>query len=414
MGMIKPTDGLDDIMFVLDFGRRVNMAYHRGHAHVFASDANQRGQILTERKAQVFEADAIGVKPGDKLHTSFGHFMATASAYGFLSHCECRLSFNNHGPYRAAAGEMIVRDLVDLAECDYPWMDGVAAGIEHNNLTVPVIMKDTHFHIMDDWGSFEASPSYDSSNIVGLGLYTSDFLSDGHIPVHMDSATELADYFDHLRDEMTEATTEMWKMMAGWTREQMIDAGLLVYYGVCKDLAHFAGVYDQDEWFTIDERAQRFKPLFNDEYGNGNIAEIVGYVSLQSQNLSEYHMAKFSDARGEMWTPIPYSVLADDEWTSTMGPYRNGTTSLPEKTGPYTTTRGKLSMEECNTLAKEFQPAAWDLRHYDDDTFVKFHPDDPRAHEVYRAAQASSATLQDKGAGVTQADLEPLRAAAGR
>ena len=174
---------------------------------------------------------------------------------------------------------MLVRDLVDLAECDYPWMDGVASEIEFNNLTVPVIMKDTHFHIVDDWGSFEATPSYDAANITALGVYTSDYLSDGYIPVHMDSACELADYLDDLREKMTEATTGMWKMMAGWTREQMIDAGLLVYYGVLKDLAHYAGVYEQDDWFTVDERAQRFKPLFNDEYGNHLIAEIVGLVS---------------------------------------------------------------------------------------------------------------------------------------
>jgi hypothetical protein len=414
MGMLKPTDAIDDVLYVLDFGERINLGYHRAHAHTFASDAAQRGQILTERLAQVFEADALGVTPGDRLHTSFGHFMATASAYGFLSHCECRLSFNNHGPYKTASGEMLVRDLVDLAECDYPWMDGIAAEIEFNNLTIPVIMKDTHFHIVDDWGSFEASPHYDASNIVALGLYTSDYLSDGYQPVHMDSASDLADFFDHLREEMTEATTGMWTMMAGWTREQMIDAGLLVYYAVLKDLAHYAGTYEQDDWFTIDERVQRFKPLFNDEYGGSLIAEIVGLVSLSSQNQSEYHMAKFSDARGEMWTPVPYSVLVDDEWTSTVGPIGPGSTSLPAKTAGYTTSRGKLSQDECNRLAREVRPRGWDLRHYDDDAWVKNHPDDPRAQELYAAAQADSAVLRDRGAGVTQSELEELRTAAVR
>ncbi len=81
MGMLRPTDALDDVMFVLDFGRRVNMAYHRSHAHVFPSDSNQRAQVHTERQTQTFEADALGVKPGDRLHTAFGHFMATVSAY---------------------------------------------------------------------------------------------------------------------------------------------------------------------------------------------------------------------------------------------------------------------------------------------------------------------------------------------
>ena len=53
---------------------------------------------------------------------------------------------------------MLVRDCFDLAEGDYPWMDGIAPEIPHNNLTIPVIMKDTHFNIVDDWGCFEATP----------------------------------------------------------------------------------------------------------------------------------------------------------------------------------------------------------------------------------------------------------------
>jgi hypothetical protein len=394
MGMIKATDAVDDVAFVLNFGRRLNLAYHRGNGHILPSDANQRDQVHSARQTAAFEDAAIGVSAGDKLHTALGRFMAAMSAYGFLSHCECRLSFCNHGPYRTRGGhEMLVRDAVDLAECDYPWMDGVAAGIEHNNLTVPVVMKDTHFNMVDDWGSFEATPSYDPTNIVAVGLFTSDYLSEGYIPLHMDNASDLADHLDNLREQMEEATTGMWKMMAGWTRDQMIDAGLLVYYGTQKELAHFAGVYDQDDWFTVEDRAQRFKPLMNDEYGGALIAEIVGLVSMSSQNRSEHHMAKFSDARGEMWTPIPYSVLADDEWTSTVGPIRGGSTSLPEKTAKYTTTRGKLTQELCNQFAREFSSTAHSLRHYDDDTWVKFHPDDPKAAELEAAARGSSAAV---------------------
>lgn len=406
MGMLKPTDAIDDVTFVLDFCDRINLAYHRSHAHDLPSDAGQRGQILTERQAQVFEADAFRVTPGDRLHQSFGQFMATASAYGFLSHCECRLSFNNHGPYKTTGGgEMLVRDMVDLAECDYPWMDEVASTVEYNNLTIPVIMKDTHFTIVDDWGSFEATPAYDAENITAVGCYTSDFLSDGWQPVAMGSADALADFFDRTRQEMSEATTRMWKMMAGWTRDQMIDAGSLVYYAVIKDLAHYAGVYEQDDWFTIDERVQRFKPLFNDEYGNHLIAEIVGLVSMSSQNGSEYRMAKHNDGRADMWTPIPYSVLIDDEWTSTVGAIQPGSTSLPAKSAKYTTTRGKLSQDECNAQAAAFRPGGWDQRHLDDDWWVKNHAEDPRAQDGYRRAQATSRTLHESGSGLLQADL---------
>ena len=35
-------------------------------------------------------------------------------------------------------------------------------------------MKDTHFNIVDDWGSFEANPPTTTTNLVSVGLYTSD------------------------------------------------------------------------------------------------------------------------------------------------------------------------------------------------------------------------------------------------
>jgi len=297
-----------------------------------------------------------------------------------------------NGPYKLANGnEMLVRDALDLAECDYPWMDGVAANIGVNNLTATVVMKDTHFHMVDDWASFEATPSYDPANMVAVGLYTSDHLSDGYIPLHMDNASALTEFLHTLTDELEDATAKMWKSMAGWSRDQMIDAGLLVYAGVLKDLAHFAGVYEQDDWFKVEDRVQRFKPLFNDEYGGSLIAEIVGFVSMSSQNRPPYHMARYSDAPSEMWTSIPYSVLVDDEWTASVGPIRSGSTSLPEKTAKWTTTRGKLTDEENNRLAREFSSTVHDLRHYDDDTWTKFHPDDPKAAELENAASGVSA-----------------------
>lgn len=392
MGMIKPTDGVEDMMDVLDFTRRLNLAFHRSEAHIMPSDGNHKDQIHTARQTEFFEDGALGVTPGDKLHSSFTKFMAAVSAYGFLSHCECRLSFCNNGPYKTRDGnEMLVRDALDLSECDYPWMDGAASEIEFNNLTIPVIMKDTHFNMVDDWGSFEAEPSYDNDNLVAVGVYTSDFLSDGFIPVHMDSASELADYLDDQREKMEAATATMWKMMAGWSREQMIDAGLLVYYGTMKDVAHFAGVYEQDDWFLVDERTQRFKPLMNDEYGNSVIAELVGLISMTSQNRGPHRMARYSGEPGEMWTSIPYSVLADDEWTPSVGPIVAGSTSLPAKTAKWTTTRGKLTQDECNAAAKEFHSQAFDLRYYDDDVWVKNNPDDPRAAELEAASRGASA-----------------------
>jgi len=410
MGMINPTDGIEDVKYVLDFAQRVNRSYHRQSGYTLNSDMNNRAQLLPERTLQVFEADALGCKPGDKLHTAVVKFLATASQYAFLKNCECRLGIHNSGPYKVGDKEMLVRDFVDLAEGDYPWLDGVASEIEHNNITLPVIMKDTHFNIVDDWGSFEATPSYDHDNMVAVGLYTSDYLSNGYIPVHMENASDMADYLDHMRDQMQRVTAELWKRMAGWSREQMIDAGLLVYYSVPKDLAHIAGVYDTNDWMLVEERVQRMRPLFNDEYGNFAIAELVGYISLSSQQESPYTMSKWSGQSSDMWSKIPNSVLYNDNYTASVGPIRGGSSALPPKTGKYTTTRGKLTQDEANALARGFTPStiAGNFVNYDDQ-WVKYNAGTPEADALYRATQENSFQIKGKGSMLRADDVAALR-----
>ncbi len=66
-------------------------------------------------------------------------------------------------------------------------------------------------------------------------------LSEGHVPVGMGSADELAATFESLTEKFRVATVALWKRMAGWSRDQMMDAGALVYFSLIKDFAHVAG-----------------------------------------------------------------------------------------------------------------------------------------------------------------------------
>lgn len=412
MGILRPTDGLDDLVFVQDFARRLNLSYHRNHAHHLPYEADLRAQILSERRVQVYEADAIAMKPGDRLHQAVQKFMATANAYSFLANCECRLGIFNHGPYKCGTDrEMLVRGFADLGEGDWPWLDGVAAEVTHNNLSLPFILKDTHFHIVDDWASFEATPGYDHANVVAVGCYTSDFLSEGDIPVAMDNASTLADFLENEEQILHRATRALWQETAGWTRDQMLDAGAMVYFGVAKDLFHVAGIFELADWNVIDERVQRFKPLLNDEYARDFLGELLGYISLPSQTLSPYTMVKHSDAPASMWSPVPYSVLANDEFTPTSGPMRPGSTTLEPKKSTWTTTRGKLTLDEYNAAAKEFTPKICQAPYrFLDDAWVKHNYETPVADELYRIDQESSRTLAGRGAAVTREDIEQIRA----
>ncbi|MBL6749869.1 MAG: hypothetical protein ISP90_05070 [Nevskia sp.] len=411
LGLLRNDDAAEDVAYVMDFTRRFNLAYHRGDAHLTNKDFGDRSQLLPERTLQVFEADLFEVQPGDRLHTAATQLTSQLAQYSFLAHCECRIGIHNSGPYRFGDGrELLVRDWFDLAEGDYPWLDGIATGLPHNNLSIPVVLCGTHFHLVDDWGSFECEPAYSADNVVAVGLYTSDALTEGYQPVAMEDRDTLAATMERYRDIVKQATADLWKRIAGWSRDQMMDGGALVYSTVVKDFAHLAGIYDPAEWMCIDERAARFKPMLNDEYGRDALGELVGLLSVPTQQVNEYSMARTSNAAHHMMSALPYSVLAGGGFAPGAGPLQPGSSSLPPKTGAYTTSRGRLELAEYNRLAADFRPRAQapEFRYLDDE-WVKSHWRTPQADALYRLSQEHSRSLRGQGAGLRRADLARLK-----
>jgi len=99
-------------------------------------------------------------------------FLATISQYGFLVSCESRISLTNSGPYRVDdRHQLVVRDFMDLAECSLP--GSTACGRRTLQLPdVPTLVRDCRFRLVDDWGSFEATPEFTAEHLAGIGLYT--------------------------------------------------------------------------------------------------------------------------------------------------------------------------------------------------------------------------------------------------
>ena len=410
IGVITPADAIEDLVYVMDFWKRYQLAWHRNHGHLTARDFGQRSQILPERRVQVFHADLYPCEAGDELHEAANAFMASASQYGFLISCESRISLCNSGPYKLADDvEMVVRDFMDLSESDFPWLDDVSACVPHNNLTVPMAVKDCHFYIMDDWGSFESKPDFKAEKVCGVGLYTSDNLSDGHQPLAMGSREELIAKFRELDGQVREATTALWKRIAAWSRDEMMDAGAITYFAMIKDLAHIAGCYEVDDWMKIDVRADRFRPLFNDEYSRDVLGEMVGYLSYPGQKMSEYTMAQHSDGPQRMYSHIPYSVLAGEPHTMTSGPMGDGISYLAPKKDVYTTTQGRMGLEEYNRRSRAAKPSLIDDRYrFLCETWTKYNAGTPLADEMYRIEQRGSRNLEGAGSMVQRADIQAI------
>lgn len=409
-GMLRPEDAAEDVAYVMDFWRRFKLAQQREDGHLNAREFGQRVQHFPERRIQCFHADLHACAPGDRLHRAAHAFLATASQYGFLVSCESRVTLNNSGPYKLDDNrELIIRDFSDLAQGDFPWLDGIADDIPYNNLTVTMEATGCHFYLMDDWGSFESRPEFTADKLTGVGLYTSDGLSEGHIPVGMGSADELAETFETLTEKLRAATVALWKRMASWSRDQMMDAGAIVYFSIIKDFAHVAGVYEVDDWMKIDVRADRFRPLLNDEFGRNFLGELVGLVSLPSQRLHDYAMMQHNNQPVRYISHIPYAVL-DEGGGESLGPIAEGISHLSDKVDRYVTTAGALTLADYNRQARMFRPVQMaDPYRYLCDTSIKYRPDSPAVDALYRLEQQRSRVLHDRGAGLSRAEVEALR-----
>ena len=410
-GVIKPTDAVEDICYVMDFWKRFQLSWHRNNGSLTNRMANHRAQIIPEQKVQVFHADTFECRKGDRLHTAAQAFMATVAQYGFLVSCESRLTIHNHGPYKIADNrEMIVRDFRELSEYDYPWLDRVGKNVPYNNLTVPMILEDCHVNLLDDWGSFETEPDMQAEHIVAVGLYTADNLSEGHIPVGMGSPEELTEKFIELTDILKTATTKLWEEMAAMTRDQQLEAGALTYFAVAKEMAHIAGVYDHNDWMKIDERAERFRPLLNDEYGNMFLGELVGYITCPSQKMHDYMMMQHTNQPARAISYIPYSVLSDDPSTPTVGHLASGVSTLPAKEDRYRTSQGVLTQDQYNRLSKEFVPEACSQENrFRCVDWVKYHSGTAEADALFEIEQRQSRNMKGKGSTLNRQDVESLR-----
>lgn len=414
MGVIRPQDAAEDIAYVLDFWRRYQLAWRRDDGHLTNLEGGHRSQVLPERQVQVMHADMFDCQDGDELHEAAINFTAAVSQYAVLIACESRVCMTNHGPYNLGENrELLVREFFDLGQGDLPWLDDIADELPFSRLTLATGVKDTHFYIVDDWGSYESKPEYKAQNLVSVGLYTSDDLSETHVPVGMASREELTTTLNDYAQKLKDVTTKLWERFAGYHREQLMDAGAFTYFAIIRDFAHVAGVYDQEDWFTIDERADRFRVLLNDEYGNEILGALFVPLSLNSHQQNEYQMMRHSGLPKRTYSPIPYTVLQaeDDDYVPSVGADLSpGVTYLPEKVDRYWTTRGTMTADELNQATSDFTPrlAGEDLR-YLDDAWVKYNFDTPLAASLYEVDQEQSRVLSGKGAGLRRNDVERLR-----
>jgi hypothetical protein len=428
-GLLRPEDNLEDLCFMVDFHHRYSRAYNRSNAHVWTLDANDISQTHEERTLQAFEADAF--EADEALRHAAAKFVAAGTQYSFLVHCESRVGLSASGPYRLGDRHLLhTRDFTKLSECDFSWLDGVAEGVTHNNLTITLITEGVGIEITD-WGTPYASPEDYQDRIVGVGLYTSDFLTDRYVPVGMDSAKELTETLRAITEELGVATRRLYSRFAEMTFDQMVEGGIYVYFQAASEATHLAGTYRQSDWEMIDERTRRFWPVYNEEYSLDAYVDHFAAMAGDLASASEYYLHpvsygvwRRSGAKGPLPAPgrnanlVPARVLRDHGYPRRVNPNGladvRGRSSLPAKSAPYTFSCGRLSEAEMNERARAFRSPLFESpwRNIDEQT-VKWHYAEPEVDALYRYAQEHSRLLRDRGASLRRADIDAIRREAG-
>ncbi len=429
LGLVRPEDNLEDLWTVVDWYERFSATYHRRDAHMWTLQGWDTSQDHEERVLQVFEADAF--EADGTLRDAAARFIAVATQYAFLVHCESRIGLQSMGPYRLDGRRLMhTRDFLKLSECDFSWLDGIGDGVPHNNLTTVLITDGVAVEI-NDFATAYTAPEHYQDCIVGVGLYTSDFLTDRYRPVGMDSRADLVDTLGALTEAMKQATGKLYRRFAAMSFDQMGEAGIYAYFQTAADVAHMAGTYDQPEWELIDDRTRRLWELYSEEYARdsylSNFSLMDGRHAAESEyylNPVSYRMWRRGGGQGDLPRAgrprplVPAYVLDDHDYPRRANPNGfadvKGSSSLPAKTGRYTFTRGQLTQDEMNRAAREYASplleAPW--RNIDDPT-VKYRWQRSDVDALYRYTQEHSRLLHDRGSALVRADLDRIRAEAG-
>ncbi|PTL60026.1 hypothetical protein [Paraconexibacter algicola] len=428
-GLLRPEDNLEDLWFMVDFHQRVTRTYNRASGNHWMLDAGDIAQIHEERQLQVFEADAFEADAA--LKTASQRFAAAATQYNFLIHCESRSGLASSGPYQLGGQRLMhVRDFLNMTECGLSWMDGVGTDLPFANLSMVLITDGVGIEITD-WGTAYTTPEAYQDKVIGVGLYTSDVLTDRYVPVGMGSRKELVDTFDELTLAVNRATRELYSKFASMDNQQMVEAGIATYLRAPVDLTMIAGVYDHTEWDYVDDRTRRLWEIYNEEYSYDAYVDKFATLSGLRGGQSEYYLHPITygvwrrggrvgdlPAPGRSGEFVPGDVLRDHDYSLRVNPGglsdSTGSWSLPPKTGALTVSSGRLTEDELNAAARAFSSplhtAPW--RHLDEAS-VKWRHDDPEVDAMYRYAQERSRLLAGRGSSLVRADLDEIRREAG-
>jgi hypothetical protein len=254
LGEIGPEDHRAEALEVLDFWKRLNLAFRRD-GFLCNGQAGHVSRLLTPDEVIGIYGQTAAVD--SETTALFRRLHASALSLLILMNCESRAKYCASGPYALDDGQtMLFIDLVDLTGRLYPW--GIPGSLPFNHLSMAAVLKDVKIRIANA-GLAYGRPANFLEHGVRLAVFTSD---DGIM-------TQLpAGAWPQALAAITAAQTQLYRKFVRMSMRERVMAGAITYFWFIRPIARFVGIEKELNWELV--HAGRFydrlaAPGFADE-----------------------------------------------------------------------------------------------------------------------------------------------------
>jgi len=236
-GMLDPAVDLPTLAAIFDFWEPVARAY-RGDGTRQAWDAGLRTHGYDREVVDALLAAARPVTDAE-TRTAVGRANAALTSFLFLLYFDTRAGYQDTGPYDLGDGRvLLVRDFNEFGVGHFPWSAAVCGDLPHANLTLGLVLRDVSV-TCNDWGTSLTDPSDYLEHLEAVAIV--DPTDGGWVEVGLDALGDIT-------ASVHAAQRALYRLIAGMSRKEKIDAGAYVYFSFLLPFARVAGVEHDLDW----------------------------------------------------------------------------------------------------------------------------------------------------------------------
>lgn len=247
-GMLDPEFDHTYNATVRDFWQRAARAFRADDGYLQAWDAD--GSV-TPYAAFVDEILAATKPLDDDSRLRTTRLNATLTSYLFLLYFDTRAGYQDTGPYLLPDGRvLLLRAFSKFGPSDFSWSTEVAAEIPHTTVLGAFVLRDVQVRVTD-FGTSVTDPEDYLPHVEEVAWFSTA----GGTLEPIDDAG-----LDTLLAAVKRAQRGLYRLVAGMTRREKIDAGAYVYFSFLRPFAEVAGVADRLDW-TVPRDSLDLYPL---------------------------------------------------------------------------------------------------------------------------------------------------------